>query len=406
MILVEKAGLFTTVQDEGRWGYQAYGMPVAGAMDRYAYRLANILAGNRPGAAALEMTFAGDTLRFDMAGVQHEVRITSLRKVDWASMRVNFFVMFPRADMPELPVTYIAAYRAPARAGFDNALVRQFPNITNVDTAQSIAQVQRVLDQVVRAVEFLFGFTLAAGLIVLFAAVSATREERAREFAVMRAVGAGSALLACAGCVTATAAASSAVCAKRVARDDRVRVVAADPAARRNRVVFRNRVSRDRRRRPLAIDRASSVVCCVPSVRGVSGNCVVRNRQGGVVTVNPAAVRRLAVADGEPVDPGRCRGGLRGGDDGAALPAVQDRLVDGPVALGQLGFVSGESAVEGYAVLECDPFRVCAGGDPDLVAGCRGGQAGGDCLFGRGPVGAVVGVVAGCAVNVNDHAGK
>ena len=53
-----------------------------------------------------------------------------------------------------------------------------------------------VLDQVVRAVEFLFGFTLAAGLIVLFAAVSATREERAREFAVMRAVGAGSALLA------------------------------------------------------------------------------------------------------------------------------------------------------------------------------------------------------------------
>ena len=124
-----------------------------------------------------------------------EARITSLRKVDWASMRVNFFAMFPLAEMPELPVTYIAAYRAPARAGFDNALVRQFPNITNVDTEQSIAQVRRVLDQVIRAVEFLFGFTLAAGLIVLLAAVGATREERAREFAIMRALGAGGRLL-------------------------------------------------------------------------------------------------------------------------------------------------------------------------------------------------------------------
>ena len=193
----------------------------------------------------------GDTLHFDVGGIPQEGRITSLRKVDWASMHVNFFVMFPQAEMPDLPVTYIAAYRAPevwpprssashdslppegagpslgrpgagavpprssashdslppegataglgrsgtGSAGFDNALVRDFPNITNVDMSATIAQVQRVLDQVIRAVEFLFGFTLAAGLIVLFAAVSATREERAREFAILRAVGASSDLL-------------------------------------------------------------------------------------------------------------------------------------------------------------------------------------------------------------------
>ena len=137
----------------------------------------------------------GDTMRFDMAGVQHEVRITSLRKVDWGSMRANFFVMFPVDHLEGAAVTYLAAYRAPEAAGFDNALVRQFPNITNVDMGATLAQVQRVLDQVVRAVEFLFGFTLVAGLIVLFAAVSATREERAREFAIMRAVGASSRLL-------------------------------------------------------------------------------------------------------------------------------------------------------------------------------------------------------------------
>ncbi|MFN3377550.1 MAG: ABC transporter permease [Burkholderiaceae bacterium] len=159
----------------------------------------------------------GDRLRFDMGGVQREARITSLRKVDWGSMRANFFMMFPVAQMEGVPLTYLAAYRAPevwppvgtqpsqpaahaapsgtGSAGFDNALVRQFPNVTNVDMTATIAQVQRVLEQVIRAVEFLFAFTLAAGLVVLFAAVTATREERAREFAIMRAVGAGSGLL-------------------------------------------------------------------------------------------------------------------------------------------------------------------------------------------------------------------
>ncbi len=138
----------------------------------------------------------GDRLRFDIAGQMREGRITSLRKVDWSSMRVNFFVMFPVADMPGLPLSYISAFHAPDTAGFDNRLSREFPNITNVNISASIGQVQRVLDQVIRAVEFLFAFTLAAGLVVLFAAVSATREARAREFGLMRAMGASSGLLA------------------------------------------------------------------------------------------------------------------------------------------------------------------------------------------------------------------
>ncbi len=137
----------------------------------------------------------GDTLRFDMAGVAVDARITSLRKVDWGSMHANFYVIYPVAAMPDVPMTYLSAFRAPTRAGFDNALVRQFPNITSVDMTSTLAQIQRVLDQVIRAVEFLFGFTLAAGLVVLFAAVTATREERAREFAIMRAVGARASLL-------------------------------------------------------------------------------------------------------------------------------------------------------------------------------------------------------------------
>ena len=137
----------------------------------------------------------GDTLRFDVGGVQTEAKITSLRKVDWGSMRANFFVMFPVSTLKDVPSTYMGAFKAPETKGFDNSLVREFPNITNVDMSSTINKVQRVRDQVIRAVEFLFGFTLAAGLVVLFAAVTATREDRAREFAIMRAVGAGSSLL-------------------------------------------------------------------------------------------------------------------------------------------------------------------------------------------------------------------
>jgi putative ABC transport system permease protein len=106
----------------------------------------------------------GDTLRFDIGGVPTDARITSLRKVDWGSMRANFFVMYPVSQMPDVPITYMSAFRAPAQAaGFDNALVRRFPNITNVDMSATINQVQRVLDQVIRAVEFLFGFHAGAG---------------------------------------------------------------------------------------------------------------------------------------------------------------------------------------------------------------------------------------------------
>jgi putative ABC transport system permease protein len=148
----------------------------------------------------------GDALRFDIGGQLSEAKITSLRKVDWSSMRVNFFVMYPVAQLPaDVPVSFISAFRAPEPAlavngqprpqSFDNTLVKAFPNITNVDMSSTLAQVQRVLDQVIRAVEFLFGFTLAAGVVVLFAAITATREERAREFAIMRAVGARASLL-------------------------------------------------------------------------------------------------------------------------------------------------------------------------------------------------------------------
>jgi putative ABC transport system permease protein len=154
--------------------------------------------------AGLAQTFGlklGDRMRFDIGGQMTEARVTSFRKVDWSSMRVNFFVLFPNSQLENVPITYIAAFRAPtaggakATAAFDNALVKQFPNLTNIDVSATLAQVQGVVDQVISAVQFLFVFTLAAGLVVLFSAITATREARSREFAVMRALGASSRLL-------------------------------------------------------------------------------------------------------------------------------------------------------------------------------------------------------------------
>lgn len=94
MIETVTPGFLTLIQDEGRWGYQAYGMPVAGAMDRYGYRVANLLAGNRRGAAALEMTMQGGTFKFSrkclvsVCGADMQVRVNGLAVPNWAAFYV------------------------------------------------------------------------------------------------------------------------------------------------------------------------------------------------------------------------------------------------------------------------------------------------------------------------------
>ena len=137
----------------------------------------------------------GDRLQFDIGGVVSEGRITSLRQVDWGSMRANFFVIYPVDNLPNVPLSYMAAFKTPDVPSFERNLLQQFPNVTSVDLRASFTQIQKVLDQVIRAVEFLFAFTLLAGLLVLMAAVTSTREERKREFAIMRALGATGRLL-------------------------------------------------------------------------------------------------------------------------------------------------------------------------------------------------------------------
>jgi putative ABC transport system permease protein len=132
----------------------------------------------------------GDRLRFDLAGLTVQGTVTSIRRVEWTSMRANFFVLFPRAQMPDVPMSYMTAYRSPDAPGLDRRLLAQFPNITQVDLSATLNQVQSVLTQVSQAVECLFLFALASGWVVLIAVVVLTREERARDQAVLRALGA------------------------------------------------------------------------------------------------------------------------------------------------------------------------------------------------------------------------
>jgi putative ABC transport system permease protein len=143
------------------------------------------------GLAKLINVKPGDTLRFDVTGMQVDAPVTSLRKLDWGSFKVNFFVLMPPAALQDFPSTFITSFHLPPeqRATIDG-LIAAYPNLTAIDTAPILAQVQRVLEQVIGAVQFLFVFTLAAGVLVLYAALAGTRDERMRESALLRALGA------------------------------------------------------------------------------------------------------------------------------------------------------------------------------------------------------------------------
>ena len=133
----------------------------------------------------------GDVMRFNIGGLDVDVKVTSLRKLEWGSMRANFFVIINPAAMASAAQTYMTAFHLPGDgAQLGNALSREFPNLTVIDVSGIIRQVQEVVDQVVVAVEFLFMFTLASGVLVLYAALMGSQDERTREAGLLRALGA------------------------------------------------------------------------------------------------------------------------------------------------------------------------------------------------------------------------
>jgi putative ABC transport system permease protein len=139
----------------------------------------------------------GDRMTFDAAGNTFTAEITSLRKVDWDSFNVNFFVVTPPGLMEQYPASYVTSfYLPPGNVELLNALVKQFPNFLLIDVAQVLGQVQTMITQVSRAVQFVFLFTLMAGLVVLYAAIASTQDERLYQATIMRTMGASRSQLA------------------------------------------------------------------------------------------------------------------------------------------------------------------------------------------------------------------
>jgi putative ABC transport system permease protein len=133
----------------------------------------------------------GDELTWTVGGESFTARVTSLRKLRWDSMKVNFFVIAPPRVLEGMPVSFVSAFRVePGGERVLNELSARFPNLTIVDVAAAVRQAQEVIDQLVGAVQFIFLFALGAGLLVLYSALVATEDERRREAAVMRVYGA------------------------------------------------------------------------------------------------------------------------------------------------------------------------------------------------------------------------
>ncbi|HUY02911.1 MAG TPA: FtsX-like permease family protein, partial [Rhodocyclaceae bacterium] len=135
----------------------------------------------------------GDTLTYDVAGVRLSGRITSLRRLAWDSMRVNFFVVAQPGMLAGYPTSYLTSFHlAEDQSGFVNGLVREFPNLTVIDVGSLLRQMQAMLGQLADALQVVFGFALLAGLTVLYAALQASQDERRLELALLRALGARS----------------------------------------------------------------------------------------------------------------------------------------------------------------------------------------------------------------------
>jgi putative ABC transport system permease protein len=165
-------------------------------------------------AKALDIKL-GDTLTYDIAGSNIDLTVTSIRKVEWDSMRANFFAVTPPQTLAKFPASYMTAFYLPRNQENSlNVLLQKFPNFTVIDVASLMNQVRDIMQKMSLAIGFVFTFCIVAGLVVLYASLVATREARIRESAMLRVLGASrrQAALAmlteftCIGAVAATVA--------------------------------------------------------------------------------------------------------------------------------------------------------------------------------------------------------
>ena len=133
----------------------------------------------------------GDVLTFNVAGEDIKAPVSSLRTIEWDSFQPNFYVVLSPGMVADLPQTYLASVYVPRdRVEMLSRLVRQFPGVTVLDLEVILSQVRSVIDKASMAVQYVFLFTLLAGVVVLLAAISLTRDERRFESAILHTLGA------------------------------------------------------------------------------------------------------------------------------------------------------------------------------------------------------------------------
>jgi putative ABC transport system permease protein len=134
----------------------------------------------------------GDMMTFNVGGEEFTAPVTSIRHIEWDSFAPNFYLMLSPGLAQDLPQTYIASFHVPPDKRRQlNQLVRRFPGVTVFDLEAILTQVRMVVDRASLAVQYVFLFTLLAGVMVLLAAVQVTRDERRFEGAILHALGAG-----------------------------------------------------------------------------------------------------------------------------------------------------------------------------------------------------------------------
>lgn len=151
-----------------------------------------------PNGVSIEEGFArnldvgvGSTITLDVQGVPVELSVTSLRFVDWRTLGINFFLFAEPGPLDDAPHQRVAVARLDSGdlARVQAAVVREFPNITVVHIRDVMDKVTAVLGNIALAVRSLGMFTVAAGVVVLGGTVAATQARRAREVALLKAVG-------------------------------------------------------------------------------------------------------------------------------------------------------------------------------------------------------------------------
>jgi len=133
----------------------------------------------------------GDDLRFTVGSTQISAKVANIRSLQWDTMKPNFYMIFSPGTLANFPATYLTSFYLPdGQKSFLNFLVKTYPAITVLEVDQILKQFKTILNQLTQAIDLLLYFGLAAGFLVLFAAVYATLDNRIYESALMRTLGA------------------------------------------------------------------------------------------------------------------------------------------------------------------------------------------------------------------------